>query len=88
MPVVEGMEMITQNYEQLIVEGIKGLPPEVLAEIADFVYFIRQRATQPRIFEEELRNALLKAELRQLSRDEESHLEKEFENYDRLFPHK
>ena len=80
--------MTTQNYEKLIVEGIKGLPPEVLAEIADFVYFIRQRAIQPETFEEELENALLRAELRQLSRDEEAHLEKEFENYDRLFPRK
>ena len=72
---------MTQNYEQLIVEGIKGLPPEILAEIADFVYFVRQRAIQPQAFEEELRSALLTAELRQSSRDEEAHLEKEFEDY-------
>jgi hypothetical protein len=69
---------MTQDYEQLTVEGIKGLPPEVLAEIADFIYFIRQRALQPQAFEEELKNALLRAELKQLSRDEEAHLEKEF----------
>ncbi len=37
--------------------------------------------------EVELRNALLKAELRQLSRDEEAHLEKEFEGYDRVYQH-
>jgi len=78
--------MMTRNYEQLIVEGIKGLPPEILAEIADFIYFVRQRALQPRAFEEELQNALLSAELGQLSRDEEAHLEKEFEDYDRLYP--
>jgi hypothetical protein len=70
--------MMIQNYEQLIVEGIKGLPPEILAEIADFAYFIRQRALQPQAFEEELRSALLSAELGQLSRDEEAHLGKEF----------
>jgi hypothetical protein len=41
---------------------------------------------QPRSFEEERRNALLRVELRQLSRDEEAHLEKEFESYDELYP--
>ena len=78
--------MTTQDYEELIVEGIKGLSPEVLVEIADFIYFIRKRSLQPQAFEAELQNALLGAELRQLSRDEESHLEKEFENYEQLYP--
>jgi len=78
--------MSTQNYEQLVIEGIKGLPPEILAEIADFIYFVRKRALQPQAFEEELHSALLRAELRQLRRDEEAHLEKEFEDYDKLYP--
>ena len=78
--------MTTQNYEQLIIEGIKGLPPEILAEIADFVYFVRQRALQPQAFEDGLQSALLGAELKQLSRAEEAHLEKEFEGYERLYP--
>lgn len=78
--------MTMEHYQQLIVEGIKGLPPELLAEIADFVYFVRKRALEPQTFEEELEDALLRVELRQLSRDEEAHLEKEFEDYDRLYP--
>jgi len=78
--------MTGQTYQQIILEGIKGLPPEVLAEIADFVYFVRKRALQPQAFEEELQTVLLNAELRQMSRDEEAHLEKEFEGYDRLYP--
>lgn len=78
--------MTIQNYQQLIIEGIKGLPQEMLAEIADFVYFVRRRTLQPQAFEEELRNALLRVELKQLSRDEEAHLEKEFEGYDQLYP--
>lgn len=78
--------MTIRNYQQLIVEGIKGLPPEILAEIADFVYFVRKRVLQPQTFEEELQNALLRVELKQLSRDEEAHLEKEFEGYDQLYP--
>ena len=78
--------MKTQTYQQLIIEGIKGLPPEILAEIADFIFFVRKRVMQPEAFEEELQNALLKVELRQLSYDEEAHLEKEFEDYDQLYP--
>ena len=31
-------------------------------------------------------NALLGAELKQLSRDEEEHLEKEFEGYEKRYP--
>jgi len=78
--------MTTHPYQQLILEGIKGLPPEVLAEIADFVYFVRKRALQPQAFEDELQAALLKADARQLSRQEEAHLEKEFEDYERFYP--
>ena len=78
--------MTTQVYQQLIIEGIKGLPSEMLAEIADFVYFVRKRVQQPQVFEEEQRNALLGVELKQLSREEEAHLEEEFENYEQLYP--
>ena len=74
--------MITQNYQQLIIEGIKGLPPETLAEIADFIFFARKRTFQPQAFEEEIQHSLLNAELRQLSRDEVAHLEKEFDDYE------
>ena len=37
-------------------------------------------------FEEEIQHALLNTELRQLSRDEAAHLEKEFEDYDKRYP--
>jgi hypothetical protein len=73
-------------YQQLILEGIKDLPPEVLLEIVDFIYFARKRTLQPYAFAEEVYPALLGAELRQLSRDEEAHLEDEFKDYDRLYP--
>lgn len=78
--------MTAQTYEKLINESIKGLPLNVLAEIADFIYFLRKRASRPEVFEEELRSELLNTELSQISRDEELHLEKEFENYDKLYP--
>jgi hypothetical protein len=78
--------MTAQDYQQLIVEGLDGLPPDALAEIADFVLFIRKRAMRPEAFQEEMRDVLLRAELKQLSRDEASHVEEEFEDYDRLYP--
>ena len=74
--------MTAASYYRLILEGLKGLPPETLAEIADFVLFVRRRVLEPEVFEEELRSALLNSELRQLSRDETSHLEEEFARYD------
>ena len=79
--------MTTQMYQQLIIEGIKGLPTEMLTEIADFVYFVRKRVSQPRVFEQDQRDALLNVELKQLSREETSHLEEEFTDYERLYPH-
>jgi uridine kinase len=79
--------MAKNLYEQLIVDGIQGLPPDALKEIADFVYFVRTRVLQPEIFEEERLAALMKLELQELGRSEALHLEKEFENYDKLYPH-
>jgi hypothetical protein len=78
--------MTAQDFQQLIIEGLDGLPSEALAEIAHFVLFIRKRATRPEAFQEEMREVLLRAELKQLSRDEAAHLEKEFEDYDRRYP--
>ncbi len=75
-----------QTYEKLINESIKGLPLNVLAEIADFIYFIRKRTYKPEFFEEELQSELLNTELSHLTSDEELHLEKEFEGYDKLYP--
>ena len=78
--------MTAQAYEQFILAGIKGLPEDILAEIADFVLFVRKRALQPAEFEDELRQLLIRNDLQQLSRDQEAHLEKEFENYEQLYP--
>ena len=69
--------MTSQAYQKLILDGINGLPPEILAEITDFIYFVRKRTLQQQDFEEELR---------QLSRSEATHLEKEFASYERRYP--
>ena len=69
--------MTAQTYQQLITEGIRGLPAETLAEITDFIYFVRKRALEQHRFEDELK---------QLSRIEAAHLEKEFEDYEQHYP--
>jgi hypothetical protein len=78
--------MTTQQYRELILDGIKDLPPETLAEITDFVYFVRKRAVQPQAFEEDRYSMLLHADLRQLSRDEAAHNEAEFDDYEQRHP--
>ena len=78
--------MTQPTYQQLILEGIKDLPPETLIEIVDFIYFVRKRILQPHAFAEEVQQALLHAELQQLSQDEAAHLEDEFKDYDRRYP--
>jgi len=76
----------THTYRQLIYEGINGLTPEALVEIVDFVYFVRKRTLEPQAFEEDLRTALLNKELRDLSREEEQHMDQEFKDYDNFHP--
>jgi len=77
--------MTIQVYERLILEAIKGLPPSRLDEIVDFIFFVRKREARLPSSDDELREAFLRAELKQLSRDEESHLEQEFAGYERLY---
>jgi hypothetical protein len=78
--------MSIENFQELIAEGIKGLPSEALAEIADFIYFVRKRVMQPQVYEQELQTVLLGLELKRLNQEEEAHLEREFEGYDKLYP--
>ena len=46
--------MYTKDFRQLIMEGIRDMPSEALAEIADFVYFVRKRLINPTDYEQEL----------------------------------
>jgi hypothetical protein len=78
--------MSSHALEQMILDGIKGLPPESLEEITDFVYFVRKRMLEPESFAEQLRELSLRTDLKTLSRVEQSHLEKEFEGYEQRYP--
>ena len=74
------------SYEQLILEGIRGLPADVLSEIVNFVYFMRQRTIHPQRLQSELYQTLLPGVLSQLNRNEMTHLEEEFADYATRYP--
>lgn len=78
--------MTQEAYRKLIVEGIEQLPPDLLAEIADFVLLIRRKHLNPEAYQEELRQALLQHNLSVLDRNEAAHLEEEFDAYDKRHP--
>lgn len=80
------MTAAPQTYKQLIVDGIQDLPTDLLVEIADFVYFIRQRATNPDLFATEQYAQLLQHDLQQMSSTEANHLEAEFQEYEQQYP--
>ena len=70
------------DLEQLITEGIKGLPQSYLNEVADFVVFVRRRAMEQQPYDlEEIRR-----ELQLLDTHERQHLEEEFKDFDQQFP--
>ena len=78
--------METTSYEKIITSGIKGLPAETLREIADFVYFIRRRAIDPKSFEDEQFRALVEVDLKNLTETELKHLDEEFADYESIYP--
>lgn len=69
------------NYEQTIVAGIRHLSPERQREVADFVYFLRQREESGKSYEE-----LIAQDLNDFESEELKHLEEEFADYEQLHP--
>jgi hypothetical protein len=80
------MNAAPQTYKQLIMDGIQGLPTDLLVEIADFVYFVRKRATNPDLFAAEQYTQLLQQDLQQMSLTEANHLKTEFQDYEQHYP--
>ena len=70
----------TVDFENVILQGIRGLPKQYVSEVADFVLFLRQKAIQNNDFYD------FKKELSLLNEQEISHLEEEFKDFDKLFP--
>ncbi len=69
------------SYEQIIVAGIRNLTPERQREVADFVYFLRERETGGAEYEQ-----LIEADLAALEAGELRHLDEEFKDYEQLHP--
>lgn len=78
--------MKPQVYKNLIVSGIQDLPPDLLAEVTNFVYFLRKQVDDPDAFAEEQYALLLANDLAQLDADELNHLEAEIFDYEQQFP--
>lgn len=75
------MRMNQTSYEQVIVAGIRNLPPERQREVADFVYFLCQREENGAEYER-----LIEADLAALEANELEHLDEEFKDYEQLYP--
>jgi len=71
--------------QRFIWQSIKDLPNESVDEILSYVIYVRKKNMQPELFDTECE--ILAEELRQNSLKETQHLESEFENYKRDFPH-
>jgi hypothetical protein len=80
--------MTPQVYKEMIVSGIQDLPPALLAEVANFVYFVRKQVDDPDAFAVEQYSLLLNKSLEQLKSNELFHLEAEFADYEQQFPRK
>ncbi len=73
---------VSVDLEQIIKEGIKGLPQTYLSEVADFVVFVRRRAMEQKPYD----IAAIRQELSLLDAHEQVHLEEEFRDFDQQFP--
>ena len=56
--------MTTETYQEKILAGMDGLPDEVLAEIADYVYYLRRKVTMPDLYAAEVHRGMLQYTLR------------------------
>jgi hypothetical protein len=70
------------NLKHLIAEAIKDLPQSYLSEIADFVFFMKQKAIEQQPYGIET----IPQELWLMNSQEQAHLEKEFADFDQQFP--
>lgn len=78
--------MTPQVYKALIVSGIQDLLPTLLAEVANFVYFVRKQVEDPDAFAAEQYKLLLGKALSELDAHEGKHVEAEFGDYEKQAP--
>ena len=73
----------TIDLQDIIVKGIQGLPKKYLSEVADFVVFMRRKASDGK---ETYNFDDINYELSLLDAHEIKHLEEEFKDFDLQFP--
>lgn len=69
------------DLHETIIHGLQGLPESSLREIAEYIFFVRQKALSPNRFQQQFEEAMLMEELASLEMSEASHLEEEFKDY-------
>jgi len=74
------------DLHKTIINGLQDLPESSLREIAEYVFFVRQKALSPRQFQEQFKEMLMAEELTALDKNEAAHLDEEFEGYQDLYP--
>lgn len=76
----------TMEFKEIILKSLQGLKEEQLREVAEFIYFVKQKTQNPERFREALEIDLIGSSLADLNSAESSHVEEEFENYQNLYP--
>ena len=78
--------MSVETYQKMIMAGLDGLPNNLLAEIADFVFFLRHKIDEPDAFAVEAEQSLLQPAMQVGWQESLAHLEEEFADYEQRFP--
>ncbi len=76
----------TKKLQKTILHSLEGLPESRLKEIAEYIFFIRQKTLNPETFQQEFESIMLTDELTALEINEAAHLEEEFKNYKETYP--
>ena len=76
------------DLQKTIIRGLQGLPESSLLDIAEYIFFVRQKALYPNNFQMQFEEAMLKEELSALEASEAAHLEDEFKDYKTNYPKK
>ncbi|MDP5171500.1 MAG: hypothetical protein NWR72_14740 [Bacteroidia bacterium] len=74
------------DLQKTIIHGLQGLPDSSLREIAEYIFFIRQKALSPDRFHQQLEEMMVAQGLLTLEMSEAAHLEEEFNGYQSLYP--
>ena len=70
--------------KELLIHEVQTLSESLAEQVLDYLQYLKMKKNK--VSDEEIHNNWLVTELKQLSRDEEKHLEKEFANYEQLYP--